>query len=122
MADFSYSVLRVVPRVERGEAMNVGVALMSRDRDYVGLRVRLDEGRLLALDPACDAGEIRAKLAALSVIGKGDGGVLSGLPAPDRFDALVADASELIQSSEIETGETEDPEATLEQLFEKYVA
>jgi Protein of unknown function (DUF3037) len=122
MADYNYAVLRVVPREDRGEAINVGVAVHSEDHDYVGLRVRLDEGRLLALDPGCDAGEIRAKLAALSVIGCGDGGVLAGLPAGDRFDALIADSSNVIRPSDVETGVTDDPEATLEQLFEKYVA
>ena len=123
-AAFSYSVLRVVPRVERGEAMNVGVVLFSRQHDYLGLRVRLDEGRLLALDPGCDPGPIRAQLAALTVVasGEGHGGVLAELPASDRFGWLTAPSSTVIQPSEVHTGLTDNPEATLEHLFGTLVA
>lgn len=121
---FSYAVLRVVPRVERGEAMNVGVVLFSRQHDYLGLRVRLDEGRLLALDPGCDPAPIREQLAALSVVasGEGQGGVLAGLPASDRFGWLTAPSSTIIQPSEVHTGLTDDPAVTLDELFEKLIA
>jgi hypothetical protein len=114
----------VVPRLERGEAMNVGVVLFSRQHDYLDLRVRLDEGRLLALDPGCDPGPIRAQLAALTVVasGAGQGGVLAGLPASDRFGWLTAPSSTIIQPSEVHTGLTDDPAATLEHLFETLVA
>ncbi len=123
-AAFSYAVLRVVPRVERGEVMNVGVVLFSRQHDYLGLKVRLHEGRLLALDPDCDPEPIRAQLAALTVVasGKGHGGVLAGLPASDRFGWLTAPSSTVIQPSEVHTGLTEDPAATLDHLFDTMVA
>jgi hypothetical protein len=121
---FSYAVLRVVPRVERGEAMNVGVVVFSRQHDYLGLRVRLDEGRLLALDPGCDPEAIRERLAALRVVasGSGDGGVLAELPASDRFGWLTAPSSTMIQPSEVHTGLTDNPEATLDHLFDTLVA
>ena len=123
-AAFSYAVLRVVPRVERGEAMNVGVVLFSRQHDYLDLRVRLDEGRLLALDSGCDPEPIRAQLAALTVVasGQGQGGVLAGLPASDRFGWLTAPSSTIIQPSEVHTGLTDDPAVTLDHLFETLVA
>jgi hypothetical protein len=122
-AAFSYAVLRVVPRVERGEAMNVGVVLFSRQHNYLGLRVRLDEGRLAALDPRSDPEPIRAQLAALTVVasGEGHGGVLAGLPASDRFGWLTAESSTIIQPSEVHTGLTDDPAATLDHLFETLV-
>jgi Protein of unknown function (DUF3037) len=122
-AAYSYVVLRVVPRVERGEAMSVGVVLYSREHDYIGLRVRLDEGRLAALDPGSDPEPIRAQLAALTVVGSGEGhgGVLAGLPASDRFGWLTAPSSTVIQPSEVQTGLTEDPAATLDDLFVKLV-
>jgi hypothetical protein len=123
-AAFSYAVLRVVPSVERGEAINVGVVVFSRQHDYLGLRVRLDEGRLLALDPGCDPEPIRARLAALTVVASGDGhgGVMAGLPPSDRFGWLTAPSSTMIQPSEVHTGLTDDPEATLNHLFDTLVA
>ena len=123
-ASFSYAVLRVVPRVERGEAINVGVVVFSRQHDFLGLRARLDEGRLAALDPDCDPGPIRERLAALEVVvaGDGDGGALAALPASDRFGWVTAPSSTVIQPSEVHTGMTADPKATLDHLFEALVA
>lgn len=123
-AAFSYAVLRVMPSVERGESINVGVVLFSRQHDYLGLRVRLDEQRLAALDPDCGPEPIRARLTALQVVasGDGDGGALAALPASDRFGWLTAPSSTVIQPSEVHTGLTDDPAATLDHLFETLVA
>jgi Protein of unknown function (DUF3037) len=123
-ASFSYAVLRVVPRVERGEAINAGVVVFSRQHDFLGMRAELDEGRLAALDSDCDPGPIRERLAALEVVvaGDGDGGALAALPASDRFGWVTAPSSTVIQPSEVHTGMTADPKATLDHLFETLVA
>ena len=122
---FSYAVLRVVPSVERGEAINVGVVVYSRQHDdFLGLRVQLDDARLAALDPDCDPEPIRARLAALDLVASGgeDGGALAKLPASDRFGWLTAPSSTVIQPSEVHTGLTADPTATLDHLFDTMVA
>lgn len=116
---FAYAIIRVVPRVERGEAMNAGIVLLCRPKPYVGARVALDEARLRALDPGCDAEEVRTHLAAIERIAAGDpsGGPIAGLTAPERFHWLVAPSSTIIQPSDVHTGLTADPAATLEHLF-----
>jgi DUF3037 family protein len=123
-AAFSYAVLRVVPSVERGESINVGVIVYSRQHDFLGVRVELDDGRLAALDPDCDPEPIRARLNALEVVaaGDGDGGAVAELPASDRFGWLTAPSSTMIQPSEVHTGLTQDPGATLDHLFQTLVA
>src|SRR3954467_9262899 len=100
---FSYAILRVVPSVERGEAINVGVVVYSRQHDFLGLRVQLDDARLAALDPDCDPDPIRARLAALELVASGDGdaGALAELPASDRFGWLTAPSSTVIQPSDV---------------------
>jgi hypothetical protein len=123
-ASFSYAVLRVVPRVERGEAINVGVVVFSRQHDFLGMRAELDEVRLAALEPDCDPGPIRERLAAFEVVvdGDGDGGALAALPASDRFGWVTAPSSTVIQPSAVHTGMTADPQGTLDHLFRTLVA
>jgi hypothetical protein len=114
----------VVPSVERGEAINVGVVLFSRQHDFLGLRAELDEPRLTALAPDCEPGPIRSRLAALGVVASGDAaaGALAELSPSDRFGWLTAPSSTVIQPSEVHTGLTDDPQATLQRLFETMVA
>ena len=122
---FSYAVLRVVPSVERGEAINVGVVVYSRQHgDFLGLRAQLDDARLAALAPDCEPEPIRAWLAALDLVASGaaEGGALAELPASDRFGWLTSPSSTVIQPSEVHTGLTADPAATLDHLFEAMVA
>ena len=121
---FSYAILRVVPSVERGEAINVGVVVYSRQHDFLGMRVQLDDARLAALSPDCDPEPIRSRLAALDLVasGDGEGGALAELPASDRFGWLTAPSSTVIQPSDVHTGLTDDPAATLDHLFETMVA
>jgi DUF3037 family protein len=116
---FQYAILRVVPSIERGECINVGVALLCPERKYVGVRVALDEARLNALAPDLDLGELRAALDALVAVADGDpaGGPLARLSPSERFGWLTAPASTVIQPSAIHTGLCEDPEDTLERLF-----
>lgn len=122
MADqspFQYAIVRVVPRVERGECFNVGVILFCRPRRFLAAKVHLDERRLAALAPDADAQSIRAHLDAIARIASGDAssGPIAMLPRHERFHWLVAPSSTIIQPSDVHTGMCEDPTAELEHLF-----
>ncbi|MEU1515468.1 DUF3037 domain-containing protein [Streptomyces sp. NPDC005811] len=116
---FEYALLRVVPRVERGECINAGVLVYCRARAYVGARTHLDEARLLALDPGADVAGIRAALAAVE--GVCGGGAAAGQAAGDdpgrRFRWLVAPRSAMVQPGPVHTGLTTDPAAETERLL-----
>ena len=120
---FSYAVLRVVPRIERGERFNAGVVLFCRQRGFLGAKVELDKRRLAALAPNARADEVLAHLEALTRVAAGDpdAGAIAALPASERFGWLVAPSSTIIQPSEVHTGLTEDPVATLDALFREMV-
>ena len=120
---FAYAILRVVPRVERGERFNAGVVLFCRQRGFLGAEVRLDERRLAALAPDARADEVRAHLEALVNVAAGEpqAGAIAELPPSERFGWLVAPSSTIIQPSEVHTGLTDDPRKTLDALFEELV-
>jgi Protein of unknown function (DUF3037) len=121
---FSYAILRIVPRVERGERVNAGVVLFCRQRDFLGVRVALDQKRLAALAPDLPQDEIREHLDALVRVAEGDpaAGPIAAMPASERFGWLVAPSSTMIQPSEVHTGVSEDPQATLDALFAELVS
>jgi hypothetical protein len=118
-SQFQYTIVRVVPRVERGECFNAGVVLLCRPRRYLGSRTLLDEGRLRALAPDLDAELVRAHLDAIDRIVAGDtsAGPIARLTKAERFHWLAAPASTIIQPSDVHTGLCEDPAAELEHLF-----
>ena len=120
---FSYAILRVVPRVERGERFNAGVVLFCRQRGFLGAKVGLDESRLSALAPDTPAREVRSHLDALVRVAQGDpdGGPIAAMPQSERFGWLVAPSSTIIQPSRVHTGLSDDPEATLDALFAELV-
>ena len=120
---FAYAVLRVVPRIERGERFNAGVVLFCRQRGFLGAKVELDERRLAALAPYTSAGDVRGLLEALVRVAAGDSdaGAIAALPASERFGWLVAPSSTIVQPSDVHTGLTDDPVATLEALFRELV-
>ena len=120
---FEYSIVRVVPRVDRGEAFNAGIVLMSRPHRFLGARVWLDSAVLAALSPDCDPDNVRAHLDAIVRVADGDAsaGPIAALSLPERFHWLVAPSSTIIQASEVHTGLTADAEATLEHLFRTLV-
>jgi hypothetical protein len=113
----------VVPRVERGERFNAGVVLFCRQRGFLGALVELDERRLAALAPDTPANDVRTHLEALANVAAGDpnAGAIAALPASERFGWLVAPSSTIIQPSEVHTGLTDDPVATLDALFRELV-
>lgn len=121
---FEYAVVRVVPRVERGEAFNAGIVLHSRAGRFLGAKTALDEALLVAMSPDCDVEAIRDHLASIERVAAGDpaAGPIAALSAPERWHWLAAPSSTVIQVSEAHTGLTEDPAATLEHLFRTLVA
>jgi hypothetical protein len=121
---FAYAILRVVPRVERGEQLNAGVVLFCRRRGFLSLRAELDERRLAALAPDLDPAMVRAHLDALARIAAGDaaGGSVAALEPSERFGWLVAPSSTIIQPSPVHTGVCDDPQAMLDRLFDELVA
>lgn len=120
---FEYTIIRVVPRVERGEGFNAGIVLHSRAGRFLGARTQLDRGLLVAMSPDCDAEAIDEHLAAIERIAAGDAtaGPIAALSAPERWHWLASPSSTVIQPSEIHTGLTADPAATLEHLFRTLV-
>jgi hypothetical protein len=116
---FQYTILRVVPRIERGECMNVGVVLFCRQRQFLATRIELDEPRLAAFAPGLDPAAVRPPLDAIAAVVAGDPeeGALAELPPSDRFGWVAAQSSTVIQPSEVHTGLTDDPVRTLEHLF-----
>ena len=123
MTPFQYAVVRVVPRVERGECMNVGVVLFCRPRGFLAARMALDEGRLSAFAPGLDVADVSSHLDAMTRIAAGEpeAGPLAKLEQSERFHWLVAPSSTVIQTSPVHTGLCEDPETTLAGLMEKLV-
>ena len=115
---FQYAIVRVLPRVERGECLNVGVILLCRPRRYLGARIVLDQGRLAGFAPDLDPATIRPYLDAIERIAGGDpaAGPIAQLEPAERFHWLVSPSSTIIQPSEVHTGLCEDPAAELDHL------
>ncbi|MFJ4772030.1 DUF3037 domain-containing protein [Streptomyces uncialis] len=120
---FEYALLRVVPRIERGERINAGVVVYCRARSFVAARTALDEARLLALDPAVDLAGVRAALRAVEdvCLGGDPAGQAVRDDAGRRFRWLVAPRSTVVQPGPVHTGLTVDPGAETERLLELLV-
>jgi len=116
---FEYAALRVVPRVERGEAMNVGVVVYCQALDFLGCRSHVDESRLLALDPALDLDGVRSALRAVDALccGGEQAGQAAGEPQGSRFRWLTAPRSTIVQPGPVHAGLTPDPKAELDRLL-----
>lgn len=117
---YEWAVLRVVPRVERGEQVNVGVLLYCQPRDFLAAATAMDEARVLALDPDADLDAIRRHLTAIEQVcagapGTGANGARS---RGDRFRWLTSPRSTVVQTSPIHTGLADDPERELERLVD----
>jgi hypothetical protein len=112
---FEYALVRVVPRVERGEAINVGVIVYSKHFRYLRTRIELDEARLRTLDPGADVAAVRAALSAFERACTE--GPLAGQPLGERFRWLTAPRSSMVQPGPVHGGLTDDPAAELDRLF-----
>jgi hypothetical protein len=117
---FEYALVRVVPRVERGEAVNAGVIVYSKPFRFLGCRIELDEGRLLALAPAADVAAVRAALAAFERACTE--GPLADRPLGERFRWLTAPRSAIVQPGPVHGGITANPSTELDHLFATLVS
>jgi hypothetical protein len=122
-SSFDYAVVRVVPRVERGELINAGAIVSCPTRSYLAARIALDIARLRALSPSTDVAEVEAALALIPLIAAGDprGGPIAALARGERFHWLVAPRSAIIQTSPVHTGLCDEPGAALDRLIERLV-
>jgi hypothetical protein len=116
---FEYALIRVVPRVERGECVNVGVVLFCRSRNFLEARIELDPKRLAALAPDLDLEAVRQHLDLIPLVCAGDpaAGAIARLPQAERFGWLVAPGSTVVQPSEVHTGLSTDPAEALDHLL-----
>jgi hypothetical protein len=116
-------VIRVVPRVEREEFVNVGVILSCEVSRYLEARIELDENRVLALAPDLDMESLRRHLQTLPAICRGgaDAGPIGLLPQRARFHWLTAKRSSIIQTSPVHTGKCGEIPATMEHLLQRMV-
>ena len=123
-SSFDYAIIRVVPEVERGECINVGVVLICRQRRFLGMRLAPDEARLLALWPNLDMAALRQQLDGLRRVSEGDrdAGPIARLSQAERFHWLVAPSSTIIQPSPTHSGLCSDPAAMLDELMARLVA
>ena len=120
---FEYALLRVVPRVERGEFLNAGVVLYCPTARFLDAHVHLDRKRLRALDPGADPDAVSAHLEAARRVCAGgpQAGAIGLLPPRERFGWLVAPRSTVVQPSPVHTGFSDDPEMELERLVRTMV-
>ena len=121
---FQYALLRAVPSLPRGEALNVGVVLYSPRHRFLEARTTLDPERLRLLDPDLDLEAVRAHLALIEQVAAGEptAGPIAGLDRSERFGWITSPSSTTIQPSPVHTGVCEHPAAMLEHLFESLVA
>jgi hypothetical protein len=117
---YEYAVIQAVPRVERGELINVGVVLYCQRRDFLAARTHLHAERLLALDPGADLDGVRAALNSWGATCAG-GGAAAEMSLGERFRWLVAPRSTILRAGPVHMGLAEDPDAELDRLVELLV-
>ena len=122
-SSYDYAIIRVVPRVERGEFLNAGVILYCRTLQYLAAAIDLDRARLAALAPDLDPAEVLAHLDMIPLICRGGPGAgpIGALSLAERFHWLVAPRSTVVQTSPVHSGICDNPEAALGHLLESMV-
>jgi hypothetical protein len=120
---YDYAVIRVVPRVDREEFMNVGVIISCPAKDFLEARIEMNEARLLAFAPQVDLETVRAHLASIPRICAGgpDAGPIGQLSPRERFHWLVAPRSTIIQTSRMHSGRCAEPGRVSEHLLDRMV-
>lgn len=120
---YDYALVRLVPHVERGECINVGVILFCRTQRFLGALIHLDSGRVLALAPHLDLDFVRQHLDRIPLIcvGGEQAGSIGLLSQPERFHWLVSPRSTIIQTSPVHSGLCDYPQKALEDLFKEMV-
>jgi len=123
LCSFDYAIVRVVPRVDRGEFINAGVVLFCSTKAFLDARIELDRERLLALAPDIDLALVESHLEVIPKVCRGgeEAGAIGQLPQRARFHWLVAPRSTILQMSPMHSGVHQDPAAALEGLFRKLV-
>ena len=122
-SSYDYAIVRVVPRVEREEFVNVGVIVSCPAKDFLEARIEIDEKRLTALDPTLDLELVRTHLASIPAICAGgpQAGPIGQLSQRERFHWLVAPRSTVIQTSPAHSGRCSEPTDVLEHLLDAMV-
>ena len=120
---YDYALIRLVPSVERGECLNIGVILFCRTLDFLGARIYLNEARLLALSSDLDLAAIQQQLDTIMLICEGgpEAGPLGKMSQSERFHWLVSPRSTIIQISPTHVGVCDNPEAALEHLLKTMI-
>lgn len=120
---FQYAILRLVPDIERGERINVGIVIHCRTRALLEVRTRLDLPRTRALCTKIDVAAVGRHLAMLEAVARGDpdAGPIALLDRSDRFGWLTAPSSTIVQPSAVHTGVSDDPAVDAERLFDRLV-
>jgi len=120
---YDYAIVRVVPRVERGEFVNAGIILSCDVERILQASIELDENALLAIDANVDLDLVKSALAAIPAICAGGEGAgdIGKMPARERFHWLVAPRSTIVQTSPVHTGQCADPDAALMHLMQTMV-
>lgn len=120
---FEYAVIRFVPRVERGEYINIGVVLYCRAQRFLDVRLLTDLGRAALLFPDAEIEDVRSHATAFEQIVRGShaGGPIAQLEPAERFRWLTAKRSTIIQPSPVHPGITADAGQTLDKLYDKLV-
>jgi hypothetical protein len=120
---YDYAIVRVVPRVERGEFVNAGIILSCDVERILQANIELDESALLAIDARVDLDVVRSALAVIPTICAGGEGAgdIGKMTARERFHWLVAPRSTIVQTSPVHTGQCADPDAALEHLMQTMV-
>lgn len=116
---FEYAIVRVVPRVERGEFLNVGVILYCASKNFLQIKFSLNKERLVALSSEIEFSEVGQILHSFEQICKGtrEGGSIAKLPLSSRFRWLTAARSTIIQTSPVHPGLCSDMDKTLNKLY-----
>ena len=120
---YDYSIIRVMPRVDRGEQINVGIILSVADSEFLEARIELNEALLRTVDPGVDLPAVAAQLDLIQTVCRGgaEAGPIGLLPARGRFRWLVSPRSTMVQPSAVHTGRTADPTACLDRLMDRVV-
>ena len=120
-SSFDYAIIRIVPRVEREEFINAGVVVFCPEQRFLGARVKLNEGRLVALAPHVDVEVVKSRLSGLAAVCRGDAsaGEVARLGLRERFHWVVSPKSTILQVSAVHSGLCESPEQVLARLFEE---
>ena len=121
---YEYAVIRLVPKVERAEFINIGVILFCKSKKFLATKWHLDEQRIKCLAPYMDIHIVRKQLESFELISKGvpGTGAIAQLDMPSRFRWLTAVRSSILQAGPIHPGLGDHPEERLETLFQELVS